>query len=79
MIPRSWYTSVELRWGIVEWNELATRFIHTFYFFDDHPSIDAALKLIRTNILEDISVTMTNFNQNNATIQHWMECYNVTG
>ena len=22
---------------------------------------------------------MTNFNQNSVTIQHWMECYNVTG
>ena len=22
---------------------------------------------------------MKNFNQSNATVQHWMECYNVTG
>ena len=77
MIPRNQYTSVELRWGIVEWNELATRFIYTFYFLDDHPSMDYTLQLIKTNIIKDISVTMTKFNQNSVTIQHWMECYNV--
>ena len=35
--------------------------------------------MIKTKIFEDILVSMENFNQSNATVQHWMECYNVTG
>ena len=35
-------------------------------------------KVIKTKIFEDISVSMTNFNQSSATVQHWMECYNIT-
>ena len=52
---------------------------YTFEFVDDHPSIDAALQVIKTKIFEDIPVAMTNFNQRNATIQHQMECYNLMG
>ena len=79
MIPRRWYTSVELRQGTIEWHELANSFIHTFEFVDDHPSIDATLQVIKTKIFEDIPVAITNFNQCDATIQHWMECYSVRG
>ena len=80
MIPRNWYTlDAELRQGTVKWDELATSFTYKFEFVDDHPSIDAALQVIKMKIFEDIHVEMTNFNQNNVTIQNWMECYNVTG
>ena len=79
MIPRNWYTSVELRRWIIEWDELATSFTHTFEFVDDHPSIDVALQVIKAKIFEDIPVAMKKFSQNNATIQQYMECYNVTG
>ena len=71
--------SFELRQGTLKWDKLATSFTHTFEFAYDHPSIDVALYVIKTNIFEDIHVAMTNFNQNNMTIQHWMEWYNVTG
>ena len=70
MIPRNWYTSVELRRGTVEWDELATRFKYKFEFVDDHPSIDAALQVIKTKIFEDIPVAMRNANQSNTIIQH---------
>ena len=77
MIPRKWYTSVELwRWNI-EWEELATSFTHTFEFTDDHPSIDVSLQVMKVKIFEYIPVAITNFNHNNTTINHWMECYNV--
>ena len=47
MIPRSWYTSVELRQGTIEWDELNTRFIHKFEFSNDHLSIDVTLQVIK--------------------------------
>ena len=70
MIPRSRYTSVELKQGTIEWDELDTSFIHTFEFVDDHPSIDATLQVIKIKIFEDIPVAMTNFNQRDTIIQH---------
>ena len=71
--------SVELRRGIVEWEELVFIFTHTFGFVDDCPSNDVALQVINTKIFKDILLSMTNFNQNNTTVQHRMECYNVIG
>ena len=50
-----------------------------FEFDDDHPLINVSLQVIKTKIFEDIPMLMTNFYQSSATIQHWMECYNVTG
>ena len=73
MIPRSWYTSIEVTRGTIEWDELATRSIHKFEVVDDHVSIDVALQVIKIKIFEDIPVTMTNFHQRSTTIQHWME------
>ena len=43
-----------MREGIVEWEEQATNFSHTFEFFDNNPSIDVAMQVIRTNIFEYI-------------------------
>ena len=79
MILRNWYTSIEMQRGKIEWEELAANSTHMFEFFYDHPSIYVSLQVIRTKIFEDIPVLMTNFHQISATIQHWMECYNVTG
>ena len=79
MIPRNWYTSVELRRGTIEWDTLATRFTQTFEFVNDHSSINVALQVIKATVFEDIPIAMTKFNQHNATIQNCMECYNVTG
>ena len=50
---------------------------HTFDFVNDHPSTNVALHIIKTKLFEDIHVAITNFNQHNATIQHWIECYNM--
>ena len=57
----NWYMLVELLLGTIEWEVLDTSFTHTFEFVDDHPSIDAALQVIKTNIFEDIPMSMTNF------------------
>ena len=54
--------------GTIEWEELATIFIHAFEFGDDHPSIDVTLQVINIKIFEDIHDAMTNFNQHNTPI-----------
>ena len=64
---------------MIEWEELSSIFTCTFEFVDDHPSINASLQVINTNVFEDIHVSMTSFNQSNAIVQHWMEFYNVIG
>ena len=79
MVLRNWYTLVELQRGTLEWDELATRFTHTFEFAGDHPTIDAALQIMKEKIFEEIPVATTNFHQCNTMVHRWMECYNVTG
>ena len=44
----------------------------------DHPTIDAALQIMKEKIFEEIPVATTNFHQCCTTVHHWMECYNVT-
>ena len=68
-----------MRRGMIEWEELSSIFTCTFEFVDDHPSINASLQVINTNVFEDIHVSMTSFNQSNAIVQHWMEFFNVMG
>ena len=43
MIPRNWYTSIEIRQGTIECEEIASSFIDTFRFGDDNPPIDIAI------------------------------------
>ena len=77
MVPKSWYTSTELRKVTLEWEELATSLTHTFEFASDHPTIDVSLQIMKEKIFEEILVTATNFHQCSTTVHHCMECYNV--
>ena len=70
---------MKLQRGTLEWDELATKFTHTFEFASDHPTIDVELQIMREKIFEEIPTVSTNFHQCSTTIQHWMECYNITG
>ena len=79
MVPRNWYTSMELRRGTVKWEELATSFTDTFEFAREHPTIDVALQIMKENIFEEITVTTTNYHQCSTPVHHWMECYNIIG
>ena len=79
MVPRNWYTYVELRLVNLEWEEIATSFTHTSEFSNDHPIIDVALQVMKEKIFEEILVVVTNFHQCSTTIHHWMEYYNVIG
>ena len=68
---------VELQRGKIEWEEPTINFRHTFEFSDGNLLIDAPLQVIKTKIFEYFLVSMTSFQQNNVTIQIWMEFYNV--
>ena len=78
MVPRNWYTSVELQREIVEWEYLATIFTHTFEFMSEQPIVDVALQKMKEKIFEEILAVDTNFHQCNTIVHHWMECYNIT-
>ena len=58
---RNRYTSMELRRGNFEWEELATSFTHTFEFASDHLTIDVELQIMKENIFYEIPVAATNF------------------
>ena len=79
MVPRSWYTSVELQQGTVEWEILAISFTQKFEFTSEYPTVDVALQVIKENIFEEIPVADTNFHQCNMNMHIWMECHNIMG
>ena len=79
ILPRNWYSSVELQRETIVWEDIATSFTHTFSFNDEILMIDVALQVIRTNNFQDILVPMSSFPQRSTSIQDWMECYNVAG
>jgi len=79
MIQRNWYMSTELHQGIVEWDELVTRFTHIFIFVDDSLMVDTSMHIIKGYSFEEIPILMSIFPQRNALIQSWMECYNLIG
>ena len=56
MIPRTWYASIELRQGTQEWEGLSKKFVHTFEFADEHPTVDVVLLAIKEKIIVEIPV-----------------------
>ena len=68
MILRNWYMLFELRRGTIEWEELPADFTYIFEFVDDNSSIDVALLVIITNIIEYVPVSMSSFHQRSVTI-----------
>ena len=59
MIPRNWYTLLELRHGTAVWDELANSFKNTFIYVDESPLIDATLQVIKEEIFKDIFVPVS--------------------
>ena len=68
MTPRSWYTSMELRQGTQDWEEVAKQFVHTFEFVDEKPIVDATLQKIKETIFAEIPIEEANSHQCSATI-----------
>ena len=71
--------STKLRQGTVEWDELVTRFTHTFIFVDDKLMVDTSIHIIKGYSFEDIPILVSSFPQRNALVQIWMEYYNIIG
>ena len=78
-MPRTWYESMELRQGTQDWEGIAKKFAHTFEFTNEHPIVDASLQTIKENIFSKILVQEGNSHECSATIQQWMDCYNLVG
>ena len=47
MTPRTWYTSMELRQGTRDWDEVVKKFMHTFVFADEQLIVDVVLQAIK--------------------------------
>lgn len=53
-IPKNWYLEMELRHGIMNWEDMVYGFILTFSFEDDFPFIDLALQTVKKNIFKNV-------------------------
>ena len=53
--------------------------MHTFAFVNEKPIVDVALQTIKEKIFVEILVKEANSHQCSATIQQWMDCYNLAG
>ena len=79
MTPRMWYASMDLRQGTQDCEGLAKQFRKTFKFADEQPTVDATLRTIKEKIFAEIPVEEANSHQCSATIQQWMDGYNLAG
>ena len=52
MMPRGWYTLEEMQRGNTEWESLTIKFIQTFEFTREHPTVDATLQVLKEKIFE---------------------------
>ena len=48
-------------------------------FAYEQPTVDVALQAIKENIFVEIPVEVGSSHQCSATIQQWMDCYNLDG
>lgn len=53
-VPKNWYTALELRCGTSNLKEMTDKFQATFSFESEHPTVDAALRIIKENILMEV-------------------------
>ena len=79
MIARIWYASMEFQQGTQYWEGITKQLTHTFEFSNEQPTVDAALQTIKEKIFAEILVEEANAHQYSATIQQWMDCYNLSG
>ena len=58
---------IDLQLGTLECDEPNSRFTRTFEFFNDHPSIEVALQVIKMKIFEYIPMSTSNLNHSSMT------------
>ena len=77
-VPRNWYIETELRRGTITWPVMTDNFLLTFSFEFEYPSIDQALKIIKTKIFEDCTLPVYSQPDWAIQLEHALECYNFT-
>ena len=79
MIPRNWYTLLELWHGSAVWDNIAIILKNIFSYADECPSIDATLQVIKAETFEEILVAVPSLLQWTMIVHNMMECYNTLG
>ena len=75
-VPRNWYTETELRRGTITWPVMIDSFLLTFTFESEYPSIDQALKIIKTKMFDDCILPVYAQPDWAIQLEHALECYN---
>ena len=72
---------MELRQGTLEWEDLDTRFTHTFDFASDHPTIDVVLQIMKEKIFKDPhrSCQFPSVQYDNPPLDGMLQCHIRTG
>jgi hypothetical protein len=69
--------------GTIDWEYLTHNFILNLKFEENTPLVDIALQIIKTNIFtleySKILAALCSAPNDFATIQEFLECYNVVG
>ena len=52
-IAKNWYAEVKLHQGTVSWDTLVNNFVLTFSINEIFPALDAAIRVIHTNVFDD--------------------------
>jgi hypothetical protein len=80
-IPKNWYLELEMHRETTRWEDLVQRFIVTFTFKHESPSIDVVLQAIQSNIILEEGtmevVSMCSVHRANINVHELLECYNV--
>ena len=74
-VPRNWYTETELRRGTITWPLIIDKFLLTFTFESEYPSIDHALDVIKTKIFDDCTQSVSVQSDWAIQLEHAVECY----
>ena len=50
--------SIELQKGTKYWDKVVIQLVHSFAFFDEKPTVDGVLQVIKENIFDEIPVAV---------------------
>ena len=75
-VAKNWYAEVELCHGAVSWDSIVDSFVLTFSINEVCPTLDAAIRLIHTNVFDDkeIAEYQPDWKEQEANA---VECYNL--
>lgn len=77
IVPRNWYTKLEVCRGTTNWEEMTKSFLQTFQFEDEDSSVREMLQIIKGNIFEEVFVPLHDIPIRDKQLQKVHECYNI--